>query len=349
MKRYGNLWESLISFENIIESFRKAAKGKGYRPCVLSFVQDLEHNLIELQNSLITKCYKPGDYTTFYIYEPKKRMISAAPFRDRIVHHCLINVVGPFFESTFIHQSYANQIGKGTHRAIRDVQAAMRLHNYVMHCDIKKYFPSIDHQILKKIIARRIKDPNVLWLINLIIASSNPQEQVLTYFPGDNLFTPFMRRKGLPIGNLTSQFFANVYLSSFDHFVKERLKCRFYARYVDDVVVVDSEKDQLWKIRAEMQDYLKTLRLRFHQHKSHVRPVKSGVRFLGQIIYPDRRLLPKSSIRRFMRRMWRFQRMYARGDISMEEIMHSLRSWLGHAKQANTKTLRGKLLRKVKF
>jgi len=349
MKRLGNLWEQLVSFENILLAFRKAAKGKGYKPCVLQSIQKLEHNLLELQDALITKSYKPGAYRAFFIYEPKKRMISAAPFIDRIVHHCLINVIGPIFESTFIQQSYANQIGKGTHRAIRDVQNAMRLHRYVLHCDIRKYFPSIDHEILKALIYRKIKDPHVLWLIELIIDSGNPQERVIDYFPGDDLFTPLERRKGLPIGNLTSQFFANVYLSGLDHFVKEKLRCRFYARYVDDIVVVDSDKDYLWEICGDMERYLESLRLRVHPHKRHVRPVTSGFRFLGQIIYPDRRLLPKTNIRRFMRRMKGFQHLYAAGEMPLAQIRQSLQSWLGHVKQAHTYALRRNLLRKIQF
>lgn len=349
MKRYGNLWEQLISFENIISAFRKAVKGKGYKPCTLYFIKDFEHNILKLQHALISKTYKPGAYTTFFIFEPKKRMISAAPFADRVVHHCLINVIGPIFENTFIHQSYANQIKKGTHRAIRDVQNAMRLNRYTLKCDIRKYFPSIDHQILKALIYRKIKDPHIKWLIDLIIDSSNPQEPLFPYFPGDNLFTPFIRRKGLPIGNLTSQFFANIYLNGFDHFVKEKLGCRFYARYVDDIVVADLNKKYLWDVCKEMERYLEKLRLRLHPRKCQIRPVEKGLIFLGQTVFPDRRILPKSNIRRFMRRMKRFQRMYAAGEISLDTIGHSLVSWLGHAKQAQTFALRESLLNKLYF
>jgi retron-type reverse transcriptase len=348
MRRIGGLWEKVTSFENVLCAFKKASRGKGYRPCVLSFMNDLEHNILDLQQGLVTREYRPGEYETFFIHEPKKRMISAAPFRDRIVHHCLINVIGHIFESTFIHQSYANRIGKGTHRAIRYVQNAMRLHPYVLKCDIRKYFPSIDHQILKSLIRKKIKDPNVIWLIDLILDSSNPQEEVIDYFPGDNLFTPFDRRKGLPIGNLTSQFFANVYLNGFDHFAKETLRCFFYARYVDDIVVVDSSRDYLHDICQKLGNYLETLRLRLHPDKCHIRPVNSGLRFLGQVIYPDRRLLPKRSIRCFMRRMKIFKSKYASGKMSLAEINHSLQSWLGHAKQAHTSALRRNLLMRMK-
>jgi len=349
MKRHSNLWQQLVSFENIFLAFTKAVKGKGYKLYVLEFMKDFEHNILALQQSLINKSYQPGNYTAFFIYEPKKRMISAAPFADRIMHHCVINVIGPIFEATFVSQSYANQVNKGTHRAIRDVQSAMRLHRYVLHCDIRKYFPSIDHEILKNIIRRKIKDPDILWLINLIIDSSNPQEPVLDYFPGDDLLAPADRRRGLPIGNLTSQFFANVYLTGFDHFVKQQLDCRFYYRYVDDMVVVASDKNYLWNICYEMGCYLEGLRLRLHPYKQHVRPVDRGIRFLGQIIYPDRRLLPKKNIRRFMRRMKKFQKLYAEGVVAFEQVNHSFQSWLGHAKQAHTYSLRRSLLGKIKF
>jgi len=349
MKRQTNLWEQLTSFENIHLAFKKAIRGKGYKPYTMQFVQNLEHHLLTIQSQLIDKTYQPGNYQTFFIYEPKKRMISAAPFVDRIVHHCLINIIGPIFEATFIGQSYANQTGKGTHKAIRDVQSMMQKNDYIMHCDIRKYFPSIDHDILKALIHRKIKDQNVLWLIYLIIDNSNPQEFVIDYFPGDNLFTPIERRKGLPIGNLTSQFFANIYLNGFDHFVKQTLNCQFYARYVDDFVIADSDKKNLWEKCLIMERYLETLRLRMHPNKKHVRPVSQGLRFLGQIIYPNRRLLPKDNIRNFMRRMKRFQKLYSLGDVSREQINHSLQSWLGHAKQANSYALRGDLLSKINF
>ena len=350
---YETIWLSVGTtcfLRNILFAFHKAVKGKGLKPYALHFIRNFEHNMVNIQRALITKSYKHGEYNTFFIYEPKKRMISAAPFTDRIVHHCLINIIGPIFEPTFIQQSYANQIGKGTHRAIRHVQNNMRLHHYILQCDIKKYFPSIDHQILKALIHRKIKGPQVLWLIDLIIDSSNPQEMVIDYFPGDNLFTSPKRRKGIPIGNLTSQFFANIYLNGFDHFVKEKLGCRFYARYVDDIAVVDSNKDYLKEACSRMEQYLvEGLRLRLHPHKRHIRPVNSGLRFLGQIIYPNRRLLPKKNVCRFMRRMRKFQYLYASGEISLDQISHSLQSWLGHAKQAHTFALRKNLMEKIYY
>jgi len=297
----------------------------------------------------MAQAYQPGGYKTFFIFEPKKRMISAAPFVDRVVHHCLINVIGPVFEPTFVKQSYANQKKKGTHRAIRTVHAAMRYNAYILQIDIQKYFPSIDHEILKALIRRKIKDPQVLWLVDQIIDHSNPQERVLNYFPGDDLFTPIERRKGLPIGNLTSQFFANVYLNGFDHFVKEKLGCHFYGRYVDDIVALGNSKTDLWKLCSQMERYLETLRLTIHPHKRHVWPVQPGLLFLGQHVSRSTRRLSRRNVRRFMQRMKKFQLQYAAGEISLAEIKHSFMSWLGHARQAHTLALRKKILAKIKF
>jgi len=252
MKRYGDLFGRLVSFENLLLAFLKASKGKKSNPQVGDFALRLEEELLLLQRELMDKTYSPGPYRTFYIYEKKKRMISAAPFRDRVVHHALCNIIGPIFERGFIYDSYANRVGKGTHRAVGRCSEFARKNPYVLKLDIKKYFPSIDHEILKGLIRRRIKDPEVLWLCDLVIDSSNPQEQVLEWFPGDDLFAPVERRKGLPIGNQTSQFFANLYLDPLDHFVKEVLGCRYYIRYVDDILVFGPEKGYLWDVKEEI-------------------------------------------------------------------------------------------------
>ena len=235
MKSYTNLWSQITSWENLLLAARKARCSKRKRPNVARFEADLEMELMELRSELLERKYMPGQYRSFYIYEPKKRLISAAPYRDRVVHHALCNIIEPIFERAFIHDTYANRKGRGTHRAVDRFTEFCRKNRYVLKCDIKKYFPSIDHDILYGLIARRIKDPDVLWLIKLIIDSSNAQEPVFAYFPGDDLFTPYERRKGLPIGNLTSQFFANIFLNGFDHFVKRELGCRHYIRFVDDV------------------------------------------------------------------------------------------------------------------
>ncbi|MGB3292211.1 MAG: RNA-directed DNA polymerase [Phormidesmis sp.] len=242
MKRYGNLWPQIINFENLWWAARKAERGKRYRENVLDFNFNFEENLIQLQSELIAKTYQPGPYKTFKIIDPKPRIISAAPYRDRVVHHALCNIITPLFENGFIADSYANRVGFGTHRALAKFVELARSHRYVLQCDVRKYFPSIDHEILKALIRRKLKCQDTLWLIDTIIDGSNEQETVLQYFPGDIMLTPAMRRRGLPIGNLTSQFFANVYLNGFDHFVKEQLRVKCYIRYVDDFVLLSDDR-----------------------------------------------------------------------------------------------------------
>ena len=212
MKRYGNLWLNLASFEALLDAAEQARKGKRFRPAVAAFHFDQERALWKLHEELTAKTYRPGAYRSFFIYEPKERQISAAPYRDRVVHHALTAVLEPIFERTFIADSYACRKGKGTHAAVRRSQEFTRRFRYVLKADIQKFFPSMDHEILKARVARKIKDRDVLWLVDRIIDGSNPQEEVLNYFPGDDLFTPGERRRGIPIGNQTSQFFSNVYL-----------------------------------------------------------------------------------------------------------------------------------------
>jgi len=258
----------------------------------------------------------------------------------------LINVIGPLLERRFIHDSYANRVGKGTHAAIRRLQKFMQSNKYVLKCDLRQYFPSIDHEILKQEIRQVVADKQTLWLIDGIIDGSNPQVETNWHFPDDDLFTPLERRRGLPIGNLTSQFFANVYLNPFDHFMKEVLRCRYYVRYVDDFVVLHDSTACLNALIAPMQDFLNSYRLKLHLNKCQIRPVQAGQRFLGQIVFPTHRLLASENVRRFARRMHGFRKNYAHGEITIPEIRHSLMSWLGHARQANTWKLRRRLLAK---
>ncbi|UCE08222.1 MAG: RNA-dependent DNA polymerase, partial [bacterium] len=241
MKTYKHLFEKIISFENLLVAAQQAGQGKGKKKNVMRFNFVREDNLVQIQQELINKTYQPGAYHAFRIFDPKPRLISAADFRDRVVHHALCNIIEPIFNKGFIFDCYANRKGKGTHAGIRRAQAFLRGNRFVLKCDIKKYFPSIDHEILKQEIRRKIADPETLWLIDTIIDGSNEQEFVYDFFPGDDLFTSQERRKGLPLGNLTSQFFANLFLSRFDHFVKERLKVKYYARYVDDLVYADND------------------------------------------------------------------------------------------------------------
>ena len=224
MKRAGKLWPHLISFPNLLVAARRAAAGKRTRPDVARFLMNLEWELIGLQRELRDGSYEPGRYRTFEIHEPKPRLISAAPFRDRVVHHAVTQVLEPIFEKRFSQDSFACRKGLGTHRAIAKAKQGMRRYRFVLKCDIRKYFPSIDHDILKGQLAAAVKCRRVLDLAGRIIDGSNPQELVNSYFPGDDLFAPFERRRGLPLGNQTSQFFANVYLDPLDQRISRELR-----------------------------------------------------------------------------------------------------------------------------
>ncbi len=349
MKRYGNLWEDLISFESLYRAAQKARRGKRFRPAVSSFHFDQERELLRLHAELSAKTYRPGGYRSFFIFEPKKRQISAAPYRDRVVHHALTGALEPIFERSFIFDSYACRRGKGTHAAVNRCQEFAGRYRYVLKADIQKFFPSLDHQVCKALLARKITDPDVLWLAAQIIDHSNRQEEVRDWFPGDDLFAPSERRRGIPIGNQTSQFFSNVYLDALDHFAKERLGMKGYVRYVDDFLVFSDDKGLLRNVRERIRQFLLSLRLRLHPKKSVVFPVKSGIRFLGYRVFATHRLLAKENVRRFRRRVRRMQRDYAQRRASIPEIRQRLMSWLGHARQADTHRLVASLLATMVF
>ena len=309
MKTFYNLYPQICSFENLLSAAKKAEKGKRSKAGVARFNVDLEKNIFQLQRALLDHSYRPGKYRHFTVYESKKRLISAAPFRDRVVHHALCNIIEPLFEKSFIHDSYACRKGKGTHKAVQRFSDFAKINRYVFKCDIRKYFPSIDHQILQDKFERKIKDAETFELIRTIINSADAVDNnPIHYFAGDDLFTPLQRRRGLPIGNQTSQFFANVYLDGFDHFIKEKLRCKYYIRYVDDFVIFDDNKMKLHNIRELIEQHLATLRLQMHPHKSQIFPVEQGTDFLGYRIFPSHRLIRKSNVKRFRRKLRRYQR-----------------------------------------
>jgi retron-type reverse transcriptase len=349
MRRVNNLWNHLTSFPNLVRAAEKASRGKRSFPNVAQFLFDLENQLCRLQDELRSKQYRPGPYRTFQICEPKPRMISAAPFRDRVVHHALCRVLEPIYERSFIFDSYACRRRKGTHAAVNRLTHFARANKYVLKCDIRRCFPSVDHEILKARVARKIKDRDVLWLVNTIVDHSNPQEPVCDWFPGDGLFTPAERRRGLPIGNQTSQFFANVYLDPFDHFVQEQLHCGYYIRYVDDFVILGNDKNRLAEVRTRCREYLAGLRLRLHPRKSEISRVADGTNFLGYRLFPDHRRLARSNVVRMQRRLRGLQKRYANGRICAADIHRRLMSWIGHAQHADSYRLRERLFSQITF
>jgi len=342
------MFETVCAWDNLLLASRKAAKGKRGRPDVAAWEHRLEDNLLDLQAALRSGDYRPGPYASFVVHEPKRRLISAAPFCDRVAHHALCNVIEPLFEPSFVVESYANRLGKGTHRALDHVQRLARRYRYVLQCDVRQFFPSIDHAILRDVLARKIGDPCVLHVIDLILASGQgvlSGEYEMVYFPGDDLLAA-ARPRGLPIGNLTSQFWANVYLDAFDHFVKRELRPGGYVRYVDDFTLFSDDKPMLWSCRESVVARLAALRLTIHPG-AHPRPVGEGVPFLGFVVFPHRRRLKRRKTVHFGRRLRKLAVAAAAGKVSVGRVAASVRGWVNHARYGNTVGLRRAVLRRA--
>ncbi len=338
MRRHRNLYSQIISFQNLLKAARLSERCKRFKNSTARFNFFLEKELWNLHDELANKTYKPGEYHHFLIFEPKKRIISAAPYRDRVVHHAIHNILEPIFDPVFIHDSYATRKGKGTHAAINRFQEFARKTKYTLKCDIRQYFPSIDHDILLSLIRKKIACNDTLWLIKKILTTD------FACHPISN-----QQRTGIPIGNLTSQFFANIYLNGLDHFIKEGLGCRYYLRYMDDFMILHDDKDFLWLVKMEIQKYLQALHLELHENKCRIFRTRNGIPFLGLMVSPDWRRLKRANVIRFKQRLKRFQTLYGKGAIEWKRINQSVQSWIGHAKHANTTKLRGLILPEVVF
>nr|VFK36394.1 MAG: Retron-type reverse transcriptase [Candidatus Kentron sp. SD]VFK38630.1 MAG: Retron-type reverse transcriptase [Candidatus Kentron sp. SD] len=349
MKRIGGLWEKVTAFDNLYLAWRKARAGKAARPTVTRFELDLERNLLALQTALRTRTYRPGEYYLFEIYDRKPRVIAAAPFPDRVVHHALMNPVEPLLDRRLIHDCYACRVGKGVHAAVRRYQAWARRYAYVLKVDVRRYFPSIDHDILKAKLRRRIKDRNVLWLFDTLIDSAPNAGSPGVLFPGDDLVTLMERRCGLPIGNLTSQFLGNLYLDDPDHYLKEVCGVRAYLRYVDDLILLDDDKRRLWDIKGKIDEFLARERLCLHPDKVLVQPTGLGLDVLGYRVFPDRILLRRDNGYRYRRRLWAMQRDYRQGKITIHDVRASVAAWLGHTHHADSLALSWAVLYPVSF
>lgn len=336
-KTYNNLFPLVYDFESLHTAYLRARKGKREHKEVLLFSQNLETNLIELQNELIWGTYKTGEYRKFFVYEPKQRLVAALPFRDRVVQHSLVAAIEPIWERRFIHDSYACRVGKGTHagadRAQNFLRAVQRRYGrvFVLKADISKYFPSIDHAIMKRLLAKRIACTRTLHLLFGIIDSWEDA-------PG----------RGLPIGNLTSQLMANIYLHELDEFVKYQLRERHYARYMDDFVIIHHNKAHLHRQRCIIEAFLSDhLRLETNR-KTQVFPI--GVRrgraldFLGYRIWPTHRRLRVGSVRRMRAKLRVFVAAMQRGRLEADRARATIRSWVAHTLHADAYRIRRKLL-----
>ena len=339
------LFADVASFEALYAAALRAVAGKRRTPVPAAFLANLEKEVLRLERELRSNRWRPGRYVEIEVTDPKRRLVSAAPFRDRVVHHALHAVITPLFERGFIHHSYANRAGKGTHRAVARYERLRDRHRYVLRGDVYRYFPAIDHEILKADLRRRVACRRTLAVLDRIIDGSNPQEPVHLYYPGDDLFTPFERRRGLPIGNLTSQLFANVYLDRFDHFVTEVLRAP-YLRYVDDFALFAGDPARLEAWRARVAAFLARRRLSLHPEKTWVAPAAEPAAWLGYVLLPGGlRRLPEANVRRFRNRLRGLRDRWRAGSVTSTEVEQRVGAWVAHAAHADTWRLRRAIFR----
>jgi retron-type reverse transcriptase len=316
-----DLFSALCDFRNIHRAYQDAKKSKRFKKDILAFGFSVEDNLSNLRENFLTGAYRHGGYRSFIVVDSKKRKIEVAPFRDRIVHHAVVNVIEPIFEKSFIYDSYACRKGKGTHAAIfrtkkfmAGVSENFTKRAYFLQFDVKKYFESIDHGILLRLIQKKIKDVAILGVIEEIVRSKL----------GD---------KGIPIGNLTSQLFANIYLNELDHFIKEKLGVRYYLRYMDDFLIFHEDPKKLVVFKREVDGFVSSeLLLKLGKKRSGIE-LADRVDFLGYVLFPHYVKLRKSTVSRAVRR---FRKKGAISSLS--------EAWNGYAKFADAYALMKKLL-----
>jgi retron-type reverse transcriptase len=317
VKRVGNLFESLVSFENLYMAWKKARQGTGWTHETRQFFYQLEPALLGLQAQLINQTYTPGRFRYFHIRDPKPRIIAVAPFRDRIVHHALTQLLMPVFEQTFIADSYATREGKGTHKAIVKAQKLCRRYPWYYKMDIEHFFETVDQTLMYELVARKIKDKRVLALSKKII--HNP--------PGE---------RGLPIGNLTSQFFANIYLNPLDHFIKQDLHIKGYVRYMDDFIVFLDEKEALKRAFQQIEQFihnvlkLKLKKSGYRKNACCLNQSRHGLSFLGYRIFPGMLRHIPTNYQRSKKKMASRIKAYERGYIAEQQLADSLHCITAH-------------------
>lgn len=325
------LWPAVVEWDNLIEAYRKARKGKRYKPDVLRFAQRWDEELIDLHNRLVWDMWQPSPFVRFPVFEPKHRIIEAPPFRDRVVHQALHQVVEPHFERRFITDSFACRTGRGTHAACARLQHHLRRAQarwgrvYVLQADIRRYFPSVRHDALKHQIRRTISDREALALWDRIIDAQG------------------VDGVGLPIGALTSQLAANVYLDALDHEVKDALSEPFYLRYMDDFIVLGPDKASLWQKLAHLRDWLATY-LGLGLSKWAVYPASQGVDWAGYRTWATHRLPRKSNVRHARRRLRSMAAGYRAGRVSRETLQSSTASFAGYIKHCSGAVTAARLL-----
>lgn len=333
-RKHKNLYEKICSFENLHLAYLKARKGKRYKAEILRFGANQEALLLQLREELLNETYRHGEYKEFIVCDSKKRHIKAAPFRDRVVHHAFCNVIEPIFDKGFIYDSYACRKGKGTHKAVARLKKFLRSAygsadgnirgGYVLKCDVSKYFDNVDHRILLSLVGKKISEEKTLRLASMIIESTSTNIG-----------------KGIPIGNLTSQLFANIYLNELDQFIKHSLRKKQYLRYMDDFLILSDNKQELNRVKSLIGDFLQEkLLLILHPKKTVIHPVWKGVDFLGYVLFENYVRLRKSTVLRFVKRIKAYRKKWQIGLVSWEKIELSAQSWVAYARHAHSWMLR---------
>ncbi|MDD3040516.1 reverse transcriptase/maturase family protein [Bacteroides sp.] len=347
MQSIKNLYEEIYDFENIYKAWEEARKGKRYRDDVLIFNQNHEEHLIDIQNQLIYETYEVGRYHTFYVYEPKKRLIMSLPFKDRIVQWAVYRQLFPLYENTFINDSYAYRKGKGTHKAADKLQYWLRQTDrkperyYYLKMDISKYFYRVDHEILLKILGKRIKDERLLRLLSKIINCETTQFGLPMWKEPDEVdVADRLADKGMPIGNLTSQMFANIYLNEVDQYAKHKLHLHYYIRYMDDIIILHKDKKYLAEVRDLMGVFLdEKLRLNLND-KTVIRPCSMGIDFVGFRIWATHRRMKKKTAVKIKRNLKSHIRRVKRGEESKERLERTIASYRGILSHCNSYGMR---------
>lgn len=317
---YSGSFEQIASFPELYKGYREARKCKRYKSEVLGFSKDLESNLHRLSDELLNSNYRPKGFKEFKLYDPKERSISAPYFRDRVVHRSLHQSLEPFFDQKFIEHSYACRRGKGTHAGVDKAQEFLKKNSYFVKCDVRDYFGSVDHGVLLDMLDRQVRDTRIVDLMDVVLGDSG---------------------KGLPIGTLYSQLFANIYLDRFDHFCKHKLQAYSYVRYMDDFVFFSDSRKQLHQFREEAQGFLSDkLMLELPYSKTTLEPSSKGLTFLGYRIFPRHKLLRKRNKKKFRYRIKKQRKALKQGEISFSELKNSIDSWKGHASHAETENLK---------
>lgn len=323
MKRFGNLYYKIYEYDNLYLAYIKARKGKGKSYGVIQFEKNLEHNLLSIQKDIADETYATSEYDVFKIYDPKERLIYRLPFRDRVVHHAIMNVLEDIWTSLFVSHTYSCIKGKGIHGALKHLKKDLKDKDGTLYClkmDIRKFYPSIDHDALKMIIRKKIKDMKLLLLLDGIIDSA----------------------PGVPIGNYLSQFLSNLYLSYFDHWIKEQKKVRYYYRYADDMVILGENKEYLHNLLHDIRIYMNSILKLEIKENFQIFPVESrGIDFVGYVFYHSHIKLRKRIKKNFCRKVARLNKR----KMDIKEFNKSICSWIGWSKHCNSRNLIKKIIK----